>query len=464
MRKNKFLRLAGGMLLIGGALMLTTACKKEEPQHFSKQQPICILPAIQTRMTNTDFESGDAIGVTLRRRSGSDHLNNCRFTYDGLLFTSSEALWYNDADEAATLTAYHPYASTLPQTFTVQRDQRNGGLSQSDLLFAQSDASPTADPVRLTFAHLLSLIVIETTADDGISIDHITVGGFAPSVAVDLTQGTVTSVTGSAAEITAREEQANTRYRIILPPQSATMQVNAETSAGLKTVSVPDVKLLSGKYYTLQLKISAESECCEVQLTGEIGDWEQGGLLGEGGGSDQSQENPETPQTPEEEKKTTLEYGGVQYRTQTVAGQEWMAENLRYVPAGKSLGTDYFYPSETGEAPADEKLGLLYTYATATAGDPTKGICPEGWRLPSIDELKALNEAVDRSFFTDSGYVNRANGNRYIADRSLLASTTAGDEAGYVYYLRYFHDQNSYESPSMPQENVASSVRCVKAK
>lgn len=109
-----------------------------------------------------------------------------------------------------------------------------------------------------------------------------------------------------------------------------------------------------------------------------------------------------------------LKYGGVVYKVVTLAdGNTWMAENLRYIPEGKSVSGDpaenagiwYPYNPETQTALTDEesiaKNGLLYSVATAfgvenidkeTAAqfEGTRGICPDGWHIPTFGEYLHL--------------------------------------------------------------------------
>lgn len=117
----------------------------------------------------------------------------------------------------------------------------------------------------------------------------------------------------------------------------------------------------------------------------------------------------------------TVVLGTEAYRTVTLDdGNTWMAENLRYVPAGKTvaeLKNDYtgvdcdgiYYPATfavvegnavvtpSSDIPVVLEQGLLYTAAAAMNGEtiPTtdfadcdnkQGICPEGWHIPTAQE------------------------------------------------------------------------------
>lgn len=121
----------------------------------------------------------------------------------------------------------------------------------------------------------------------------------------------------------------------------------------------------------------------------------------------------------------TVVLGTEAYRTVTLKdGNTWMAENLRYVPAGKTIADlkeDYtgvtcdgiYYPAtysrETGSAvvtPSSDiavvlEQGLLYTAAAAMNGETipttdkedcanTQGICPDGWHIPTKTEWDNL--------------------------------------------------------------------------
>lgn len=147
-------------------------------------------------------------------------------------------------------------------------------------------------------------------------------------------------------------------------------------------------------------------------------------------------------QTPE----NTLTYAGVTYKTVTLAdGNTWMAENLRYVPEGKTVSSDpsadagIWYPAANADKTADptlvEKLGLLYDAATAfgveaitaeNAGtfEGCQGICPSGWHIPTVAEMTGL---VGHS--SNSELIN-VNGAYYDADIKG-ASLTALKEAGF---------------------------------
>jgi len=76
------------------------------------------------------------------------------------------------------------------------------------------------------------------------------------------------------------------------------------------------------------------------------------------------------------------------YKTTTIGGQVWMAENLNYFDiegAASSVKNDWCYWDKPENC---ESAGRLYTWKVA------QRICPEGWRLPTNEDWTALLSAV----------------------------------------------------------------------
>lgn len=120
---------------------------------------------------------------------------------------------------------------------------------------------------------------------------------------------------------------------------------------------------------------------------------------------------------PKEKELTEVSWGGYNYKVKKLAdGNYWFIENLRYIPEGKTVSDDLtaidngiWYPidaatkSLTSDADTVAKKGYLYNVEAAlcaTAGSITtencasyegaRGVCPEGWHIPTIDEIANL--------------------------------------------------------------------------
>ena len=103
---------------------------------------------------------------------------------------------------------------------------------------------------------------------------------------------------------------------------------------------------------------------------------------------------------------------GQQYRIVALGERCWMAENLRHLPQVDdtvSASEPRYYVwgyrgSEVSEAKAfvasDASVyrayGVLYNWPAAVVpGGPPRGVCPEGWHLPTDAEWETLRQVVE---------------------------------------------------------------------
>ena len=377
-------------------------------------------------------------------------------TYDGTAFTASGLSWYNDLNEKSVLTAYYPYAEGgRPDEFTVSSDQTQGN-GPSDLLAAvKTDVTPVSAPVGMIFYHVMSQLTIVVSNSSSAVVTGVSVGGLVPTAEIDYSMPKAAAKSGvAAAEVKACEVKPGATYRVILAPQQAALTVTVTTDDGRShTKTLSSAQLESGRRYDMSVLVTNEE--IQISLSGDIGDWEDGGSLDGSGGGDDGDDSQ------------TLSYGGVTYRTRTVGETVWMAENLRYVPDEALLTKGIWYPDGNEDAEYVREHGMLYSFTVAlggaqvVSGAPVRGICPEGWHVPYIDELQTLAAGPDCGF-TLAGMWNSVSKNYVSSAKSgyLMSATT--DDGGSSYSALLFYASGGNPSPSSLPAGNGVSLRCVK--
>ena len=170
----------------------------------------------------------------------------------------------------------------------------------------------------------------------------------------------------------------------------------------------------------------------------------------------------------------TDERDGQVYKTVKIGNQWWMAENLNY-----ELPEQEFNAFEStlslcynNEPDSCAKYGRLYTFAAATHCCPIspiyinsdsynpRGICPENWHIPSVNEWKTLLNFVN-GFATDlkstNGWFDDGNGYDILDFRLLPAGYYRNyeilEEMGFDYEVPKFdNDSKKIEFISIGQK------------
>ena len=439
------------ILFMALAVLIAAGCAESEKGTLC----VKIAPAIRTRVTGLHFDTGDRIGLTISKGS-APYAENVPMTYDGTAFTASGLSWYNDLNEKSVLTAYYPYAEGgRPDEFTVSSDQTQGN-GPSDLLAAvKTDVTPVSAPVGMIFYHVMSQLTIVVSNSSSAVVTGVSVGGLVPTAEIDYSMPKAAAKSGvAAAEVKACEVKPGATYRVILAPQQAALTVTVTTDDGRShTKTLSSAQLESGRRYDMSVLVTNEE--IQISLSGDIGEWEDGGSLDGSGGGDDGDDSQ------------TLSYGGVTYRTTTVGETVWMAENLRYVPDEALLTKGIWYPDGNEDAEYVREHGMLYSFTVAlggaqvVSGAPVRGICPEGWHVPYIDELQTLAAGPDCGF-TLAGMWNSVSKNYVSSAKSgyLMSATT--DDGGSSYSALLFYASGGNPSPSSLPAGNGVSLRCVK--
>ena len=251
--------------------VLLIACNKEvnKPEEPASVGQIVISPTV-TKVTETNFEQGDAIGLTIVRESGT-WAENARLSFDGGVF-SGELNWYPDKD-ASTLKAYYPYSENLPTTFSVALDQRSGTSSSDFVAAIKNNVTPSEEAVPITFSHKLSRILITLDNQSGKNVEGVTIGGVIPTATVS-ENFEIGTANVEAANIQALKN-SDSKYRLIIVPQTAALTVMVTVDGNVMTQVLTSTELMSGMEYKVSVIVYEDS--INLVLSGDITNWNDGG-------------------------------------------------------------------------------------------------------------------------------------------------------------------------------------------
>ena len=420
------------LILAGLALLTLAACDKTpktEPQPVDFSRYSVRLEPVITRATETNFESGDAIGLSITRAAGS-YATNEKLTYDGSAFSGS-LNWYSEGTDEATLKAYYPYIDTedLPTRFTVESDQSAGTASSDFISAVKEGVLPSANAVSMVFKHQLSRLVVTVKNNSGADIERVSFQEIIPVALLDEHLAATVDKNAKWQEIIAFAK--DDKYYAIVPGQ--TVAPTVVVTAGGKQLSqkLAEATLEAGKQYSVSIVVNKEE--IKVVLAGEIENWNEGGEITGGG-----------PVTEEHLEDGYILYDGTRYGVaQMKDGKWWMTQNLAYLPEGYTPATEltavtagvfaplqvkadqsgaefttdpavvaahgYLYQAEVA---LGLKVGDLTSVAQAQALEGTQGICPKGWHVPTGADIIALVGKAVAPLATnaDAPYYNGTNG------------------------------------------------------
>ena len=423
------------------AALAFAACQQTvEPQMVPGK--VQVEPVI-TKATEVNFETGDQIGLTITKVNAAEkHADNALLTFNGTVFTG-ELMWYNDANSESDVYAYYPYSTEgTPTAYGAFEDQTDG-IGKADLMVAsKKGVLPSPNAITMVFKHMMTKIVVNVDNQSGTEITGLEIGGSPLITGLDIAEMTFVPYEGDVIEeipvIKAYEAQAGKQWQAIIIPGQMRLEISISLSNGKKiTQPLAEMNLKSGAQYTVNARILADDMA--VTASGEIENWTNGGEIefdGEGTTEDAPVEF--------EEHDGYFVYDGVEYKTVTLAdGNTWMAENLRFIPRGKTVSSNpaedagIWYPAANVDKVADpalaETLGLLYDAATAFGAEitvdnaatfeGTQGICPTGWHIPTLTEMTGLVGHCSNSAMinTEGAYYDAA-----IKGASLTALAEAG--------------------------------------
>lgn len=178
---------------------------------------------------------------------------------------------------------------------------------------------------------------------------------------------------------------------------------NAVLSYGYSTVVC-----IQDTSHTWKWVIDSEVEASRLKSSSSSADEETSDKPSSSSSNDKSPESSSSS-SKVNRVENTVEYDGYTYKTVGIGTQMWMAENLRTTTG---IDSSWCFNDEPENC---ETYGRLYTWAAAMGIDEkyqsqsalkdgvisdtsyNRGICPQGWHIPSDDEWQTLFDFVDAS-------------------------------------------------------------------
>lgn len=291
---RKYIALATLALVVAG-------CEKSDniPVVDDGAMRIEVLHPSATRATETAFESGDVIGVYATEYSGDtaaplqisgNWANNVATTYDGTVWTPAKKIFWSE--NKMDVYGYYPYmipTSIDEHLWSVQLDQSTpetadalSGYEASDFLWGKATGvSQTDGNVQLEFKHRCSKLVVKLVKGADYSgvlptESELYIHSTVPTATIDFTNGAVTKyIYGDMETIKARRVDDATFEAIIIPQRMETRRPFLEYIAnGVSYLYEGTFVFKAGKQHTLELTINSNPDQIEIEVGGNVGDWE----------------------------------------------------------------------------------------------------------------------------------------------------------------------------------------------
>lgn len=424
------------------ALASVTSCTNNTEEILTQECEIRLTSEITPSRASQDLQStqiveGQQVGVTII--GGKSEHKNVAWSAgtDGALINTGDAVyWGNDV---ATITAYHPFSSSLKTDGTIsfyrKADQSaDEDYLASDLLWASTTASKTTNAVPLNFTHKLAKINVTLTSDEieDLSGASIYICATKNSVCFNTTTGELSDLSSAEfndvkAGITTSTNQ--TVSAIIIPRTISANVGFIKVVKGGKTFTynlTKEIKLESGKSYSYTVNLK-EKQIQMAIVSSQITSWDNNDL-----GEVDADETFEM---------TAVDLG---------LSVKWGSCNLG--ASSNSGRGDYFAWGETTPKSYFTKENYKYwdvensnyidigTEISGTQYDPATAMLGEGWRMPTKEECEELMNGCTSHATSTSGttyffvFTSKTNGNTI----SFGGYRPASPSIGFGDYGAYF--------------------------
>lgn len=217
------------------AAMLVAACSEEDDlRQGIAGEGITFTSSVMSRATDTSFEAGDAIGVSMYTESGFvGNATNVQYTTEDKsgLFTSTNPMTWGAAGSAKTVDfkGVYPYKADAvadgKYSFTLATGE-GASLSGNDVMYSSmTGVGVGAKNVELKFKHKLVKVVMQVYDQNRKLLPGATVkiNNQQTSGTLNLADGTVTSTGDANATLDfARNPEVSGEYQTIVMPSAAT--------------------------------------------------------------------------------------------------------------------------------------------------------------------------------------------------------------------------------------------------
>lgn len=266
-----------------------------QPEKPTVRIPIDISTSI-TRVTETAFESGDAIGlyVVNRNDDGShnalkpsgNYVDNMRYTYSYNTWTPDETVYWKDDKTCADFYLYYPYQAAHvnenPMVFKVEADQSNvNSYKNSDVIVGSTlNVAPSQTTVHIASKHVMSRVVIALKPGEGFTDASLAASDVKVTLNVPAVSANIDLATGKVEPIMNHDGESLTMtpmtpykdgnvYRAIVVPQQVSqtnlIMVNVDGSDFLFSKAF---NFESGKSYTFNVTLAKKSSGLNATITG----------------------------------------------------------------------------------------------------------------------------------------------------------------------------------------------------
>ena len=287
------------------AAMLVAACSEEDDlRQGIAGEGITFTSSVMSRATDTRFEAGDAIGISMYTESGFvGNATNVQYTTkNGTAFTSTNPMTWGAAGSAETVDfkGVYPYKADAvadgKYSFTLATGE-GASLSNNDVMYSSmTDVTVGAKNVELTFKHKLVKVVMQVYGQDRTPLTgaKVKINNQQTSGTLDLADGTVTSTGDANATLDfASNLEVKGEYQTIVMPSDPTQgRVITITYENVEYPCPVDIYAFeSGNKMTFSVTLNPESGIASqgtiVNATATVKNWteqriESGWIFGEG--------------------------------------------------------------------------------------------------------------------------------------------------------------------------------------